>query len=991
VNTDRADPRQSGDAGAHAPASVSGHVPVPALGHVLWRRHTRTALNADVQARAARELGVSIYDRHNDFVASALRRVAGRSLAGGATDARPVVIGRRVHFDPQAPDFSMPLEQPLPRARVIQQGRMIAREGESVASPQAADAPRDESHRDASTALPTHDSSASPRALTELPGIVHRAASSGTVRAAHVAVDAHRAASAERVDPGSIRQAAQTTRVMSAGPVVAGASRATGTAQASYLVHGQAADRAFATREHSEGTGNAAVGQGVKDTRAPLIAHRSSVNHAIADTVPAGATSAVRSRHAGGPASPWLPDAFRSVVMRVPMSALPIHDTTPGEPSATLPHAPGTAASRIVHAERLNDATGATNRDGTSPRPLVIALHRWLDEPRAEPSHTFGASAAQGLLHPLVKSPGTDVPAADTDPAWTQSDRIVREGSDVPLPLISSRAGSVERGAGHAPVAGSPVVSRAASAPMEANPVACRTAHAAGPTASGIEVSRNGSNTPVASRDEPSAPSVERVSSAATASGSASMEADHASWSRAEPVVSRLPHETPLVDRTAVRLTEANARSIVQLLRSGRPPSDEGDVAQMQRMNMDSATSQAADSISTPGVRGTDTRSANFATAGSVAVARVASTGAGTDGRSVRPVVAAGMPRTDIATGEFDLASSARAAHESARTQLASMHVIAHAEGSMLPPAIARAPDGATIHSAALSLATGASTRDASSPSESISSEPTHPARTIARAPDAAAFDSAGLPLATGAITSDRSPHGNGALSEPARDTGAAIHAHYSLPERTQPPSSNTIAHSVDATARLGNAVVAPVRIERKSGVPPGEQQRKSLEPALRLPVALPLVARHPEHSERAGDRVPQFLRVFASPATIAGRTPAASGNARSATVHSARRVPNGMVADRSVAAYPDGSVHTVGTALSVDRYAEQYGVVPADIHRAVPPLPGAHPSAQGMASHAPHGGSTMDDVTELAERAWQIIQDKLASERERRGFASWP
>jgi len=77
-----------------------------------------------------------------------------------------------------------------------------------------------------------------------------------------------------------------------------------------------------------------------------------------------------------------------------------------------------------------------------------------------------------------------------------------------------------------------------------------------------------------------------------------------------------------------------------------------------------------------------------------------------------------------------------------------------------------------------------------------------------------------------------------------------------------------------------------------------------------------------------------------------------------------------------------------------VDHMAWQYGVVPLDLQRA--PMSVAHHGASAAtpahdAAHAAHATPKTGDAAELAEQAWQIIMDKLAIERERRGFASWP
>jgi hypothetical protein len=81
--------------------------------------------------------------------------------------------------------------------------------------------------------------------------------------------------------------------------------------------------------------------------------------------------------------------------------------------------------------------------------------------------------------------------------------------------------------------------------------------------------------------------------------------------------------------------------------------------------------------------------------------------------------------------------------------------------------------------------------------------------------------------------------------------------------------------------------------------------------------------------------------------------------------------------------------------AEPVDRLADEYGVVPlalqAEPAGAVPATePEPSPPNTTPAAHAGSPQKTRD-AAELADEAWRIIMDRLAVERERRGFASWP
>ncbi|SAK63048.1 hypothetical protein AWB78_02109 [Caballeronia calidae] len=89
---------------------------------------------------------------------------------------------------------------------------------------------------------------------------------------------------------------------------------------------------------------------------------------------------------------------------------------------------------------------------------------------------------------------------------------------------------------------------------------------------------------------------------------------------------------------------------------------------------------------------------------------------------------------------------------------------------------------------------------------------------------------------------------------------------------------------------------------------------------------------------------------------------------------------------------------HATSTApaapASTDTVAESYGVVPLSL-QAEPNSAEAPPKpANGNAAASPdakNADATAPGAAELADQAWQIIMDRLAIERERRGGAPWP
>lgn len=93
---------------------------------------------------------------------------------------------------------------------------------------------------------------------------------------------------------------------------------------------------------------------------------------------------------------------------------------------------------------------------------------------------------------------------------------------------------------------------------------------------------------------------------------------------------------------------------------------------------------------------------------------------------------------------------------------------------------------------------------------------------------------------------------------------------------------------------------------------------------------------------------------------------------------------------------------HATSTApaapASTDTVAESYGVVPLSLQAEpnsaeAPPKPAnANANPNPAASpDAKNADATAPGAAELADQAWQIIMDRLAIERERRGGAPWP
>jgi hypothetical protein len=215
------------------------------------------------------------------------------------------------------------------------------------------------------------------------------------------------------------------------------------------------------------------------------------------------------------------------------------------------------------------------------------------------------------------------------------------------------------------------------------------------------------------------------------------------------------------------------------------------------------------------------------------------------------------------------------------------------------------------------------------------------------------------------------------ALTDHMDQAGQADHTRHSVPAdlpSIPTPSKQPVQTSTDADPMP--AIHA--RVERQlqlARVQAAEPVRSSLTTAAQL------VSTPQPMNPHAESRVPNLLRVFATSVPWAARAADADRPAQTASSSPAGR---GGTSGQS----------SVSHAATIDRLADQYGVVPVDTQQAGPSPGGTHRPAQNasaIAKTATSGAGNTIDASELAEQAWQIIQDKLAVERERRGFASWP
>lgn len=845
MNTDRADPSQAG----------------ASLGAVLWHRHTQTAFNAGTQTQAARAIGVSVFERHMNFVGSSLRRMAGGSSAGGAANARPVVIARRVRFDRQVPEFDAASVQPPLRTHVIRPAGTASREGESVGGRAAVD------RRPGAAA--TAQAGRPPASGPAMPG------GAGFRGGVHTPVH---------------------TLVMRAGSVLAGDSDVSGRPIPRPIEGERAVDRALDEPVDAHGIGDVPVERAAVCSKALQFVGHSSANGGFADRPLMARTPVAGARSTSAAGLPGCVDGLRSAVMRVPVSSLLSLAGTRDRHDATIHRAAGTASRGAVRGglpgTGVGTGWGASIGAGTisrsnddvvlSPRPLVVALRGWFDD--------LGSAPRRGVSHAQPQEPSGPAAPASAVGTWSGDVRAVSgiDGSirigrgahgdrSMPIAPASLRTGASERGATH--VRG--IDTRAVDRMIQVTDPAV-----AGDAASSLG---NGLS---AGQDMIDGRLVDHASSEAAAKHTAATAGrEDANVLRTGHAVSRQLPVVPVADREVARVTDLNARSIVQLLRGSKTPSLGNSAVSTQHMGGEVPTI-------------TESRSA------------VHDDGAGS-----------------------------QRLHRLARW---TMHE-------------ADSPDAVkTGGFAAVSVASS----------------------TVVDAPP---FGGDGHASSSAPQTEPRLS-GAGANESPALDRGLrSLTPRLSLPSSPSPsPPVAVPQRAAVAIEPNGAATTQSDRIMREHASVPAsiDASRQAVFDA--APSASASLQWATTRTDRRDARVPGFLRVFASAAPFATHVPATHGIARS---QSASAMGDGSAGPHGCTASAGLSVRESGMPLPVDRLAEQYGVVPAAAH-GVSALP--QPAGPAGRDAAPPASRT-GDANELAERAWQIIQDKLACERERRGYAPWP
>ncbi|QCP49811.1 hypothetical protein FAZ95_11875 [Trinickia violacea] len=878
-----------------------------ALGHSIWQRHTHAALNAGVRTR---EIGAAVYQRHADFVASAWRRMSGRGAADDAGESRPVVIGRRIHVDREAPESAMPATRPVARARVIPRDGAISRERASGGE-----------HAGAAIGTLGATDDARPASVASTERIAGApSASSG----------------AHRVESAPVARTGEPVHVTRAGPTVArdaGDSVSpispVGSRDSSEMVE---APPSRAADAHTGGAASTVRKVGdVVDIRdvgndgsgapsaTPMLTRERLPDRPLADTPTIRGLPAAHARGADGSARSKSVDTPPFAVMRAPARNSPHSAGTTAVPGTAWQHASATAALPAVLAR--------VPRMASAPKPLVVALHRWL----GDVGGAAGPATGPRVRQPHAMTRSVDFAAAGRIGTFTRAGREVRT-DHVTLSRSITLPGNTTGDA----------ASRTPAAEARFDGMAMREAGASMPG----EGVRSATGGPDLNRDAVDAEPVQRVSSAmAMPVVAARAESESASDARTEPAAVVLPAEPSPTERTVDSVMDANARSIVRWLRDTKASA--GERAAAVHREADRAVVAGAATIAT--------RTANDT--GPIVARVIASPGVRATGHSgVRSdadsVARSGMAGTSVSAPEV-LAHDAHDAHD-AHTA----HEPTHSR-TVPTPVIARAQSAVPVQTVTAAQTLHRARTGSEAPPVATASAHVTSSREIRAYSD--------NPLAT-------ATHGKAAMALALGSAQARRDASLVSPS----PEGSTVqrreAGGHHGSVALPDFALAPAHA--------GEPSMPAVAPARVAPSA------HATAVRRGDTRMPDILRVLASAGPVAVPSAAvpeavqsqASSVMRSSGVHARPGAATSQGVSRSEAAEPS----------EVERVADEYGVVPAALQRAATP-PGAQPAALPAAPGAPHAGGRADDVNELAERVWQIIQDRLASERERRGYASWP
>lgn len=442
-------------------------------------------------------------------------------------------------------------------------------------------------------------------------------------------------------------------------------------------------------------------------------------------------------------------------------------------------------------------------------------------------------------------------------------------------------------------------------------------------------------------RDAVDAEPVQRASSA-MAMPVVAARAESESDARTEPAAVVLPAEPALTDRTVDSVMDANARSIVQWLRDTKASA--GERAAAVHREVDRAVVAGAATIAT--------RTANDT--GPIVARVIASPVVRATGHSGVRSDADSAARSGMAGGSVSApevlahdAQDAHTAHEPAHSQAVPTRVIARTQSAVPVQTVTAAQ---TLHHAR--------TGSEAPPVATASAHVTSPREIRADSDNP-------LAIAT---------HGKAAIALALGSAQARRDASLVSPS----PKGSTVQRR-DAGGHRGSVALPDFALAPAHA---GEPSLPAVAPARVAPSA------HATAVRRGDTRMPDILRVLASAGPVAvpsAAVPEAVQSRASSVMRS-----SGVQAQPGAATSQGVSRSEAAESSEVERLADEYGVVPAALQRAVTP-PDAQPAALPAAPGALHAGGRADDVDELAERVWQIIQDRLASERERRGYASWP
>lgn len=898
------------------------------LGASLYRRHTTAALCAQARDGARASFGEALHARHAQFSEGLLRRAGGREQGGAGQ--RTFVVARRVAgaSGGGAEEVGAPV--------VVEDGERAVTTAPSMC---------EGSTHALQDAQSTADGRAVPKPLPVEAAVVFRRAPESSGDAAHVSsVSASREAMARDADSASglmppggmvarstldtptIERPLPTPPVAAPAPVPAARTRSPTLLNAT-RDSGFAASREAMAREADSASGSTPPGG--------MIARSALETHAIGRTVPKRLAAALVSTVRIGP---W-----------IALHTAPDYLKPP-------------SASEHVHVERSSAVHIRHTGASVAARGFVARQTEY--GPAAQ--HATPGAAARGVHTTITDERPTASPALDT----ASNPTLLENGGA--LASTSAAAASLEGAARSVGPSGAGDAEKAGPATGRVEPLFA-TRPIARAVLSASRLMHPGASGPL-SPMPPDSRQALTFSSVPSASVSRAAGANETHERATDFGGQRAASDMPAAQASTLsNLTEKPA--IVQVSSSAVAPEPRHAMLVLRRTSSEAASAPA-----------------NVESWNGASVAARESTQ-----DEASPLAAASnAPDVFAGSAESNASSESSVQHGAMETPLPRISTPSAVHVATMPMPVVRAIEHADRAEAPEGI--GPAARAALTLKETPLSSAIHRTVDVSREPHpaASARDIAWPSSAAGPFVDiDRATR-----VASVRET---VHPPAAIQRQTPPPLAS-------AAATAGTA------IDRDTRAPPTHGEAMPASPLDHKRLPLEHAATSPSPASRAIQTLPMD---GASP-----RQPAATHTAQRAPVTSATVKPQAVVLRKNelplrlareprdlraspsrvpAAAWSDRGV-APGSAASapayIDRTAEQYGVISPIAHimrdagTSAPPSmppPTASPIANTPAAAAASPvASASNDAGELAERAWQLILDKLAIEQERRGYTSW-